>query len=311
MAFKILVARKMNLLIAYASQLCQKVFEGFQSLRGSPPELYRAFILKFLDSFSYFSFSLIFTLFLSKDFGYSDLSAGTIYGAWGALVTLFGLFTGVIVDNLGVATSLRVGFALQLAAKIMIFATTSRVTLLLGICLLSLGGCMGIPVLVVGIRRYTTEKNRGVAFGMFYVIMNVAALLSGPIVDYCTILYKADGDDDGGGNEQRLMEDMQQQVQDKDWILSGYRLVVLLGIFTNVAACVLSSSVKEIKVVDNEESSTSEVENGNTQEFQVQKASPYEIIKETMQSKDFWRFLVVVMITLVSECTRNIGLDMI
>ena len=67
---------------------------GLHSLSGSPPELWKAYVLKFLDSYAYFSFSLIFTLFLSDDFGMSDVEAGTYYGAWGALVTVFGLFTG-------------------------------------------------------------------------------------------------------------------------------------------------------------------------------------------------------------------------
>ena len=38
---------------------------------------------------------------------------------------------------------------------------------------------IGIPVLTVGIRRYTNEENRGFAFGLFYVIMNVGALIAG------------------------------------------------------------------------------------------------------------------------------------
>lgn len=63
------------------SLLKDQLLSGFSSLSGSPPELYKAYILKFLDSYCYFSFSIIFTLFLSEDFGFSDVSAGAIYGA--------------------------------------------------------------------------------------------------------------------------------------------------------------------------------------------------------------------------------------
>jgi len=56
--------------------LLSKVTSGFMSLRGSPSELWKAYLLKFLDSYSYFSFSIIFTLFLSADFGFSDVEAG-------------------------------------------------------------------------------------------------------------------------------------------------------------------------------------------------------------------------------------------
>lgn len=275
--------------------ITHKVLEGFQSIRGSPSELYKCFLLKFLDSFSYFSFSLVFTLFLTADFGYSDLSAGTIYGVWGALVTLFGLLTGVIVDNLGVAASLRIGFVIQFIAKCLIFNTTSRLTLMLAIALLSLGGCLGIPVLVIGIRRYSTEKNRGFNFGLFYVIMNFAALLSGPLVDYCTISYESDR----GEDEQRMLQEAYANGEEVQWSLTGYRLIVLLGIVTNVLACIVTISVKEIKVC---ESGVSGEDNGNdphrVQAFEPEKASMHEIIKETVRSRTFWRFLLVIMVTL-------------
>jgi hypothetical protein len=38
---------------------------------------------------------------------------------------------------------------------------------------------MGIPMLTVGIKRYTTVLNRGFAFGLFYSVMNIAAFVSG------------------------------------------------------------------------------------------------------------------------------------
>lgn len=62
-----------------------KLSSGFSSLSGSPAELYKAYVLKFLDSYSYFSFSIIFTLFLSEDFGFSDVTAGAVYGACASL----------------------------------------------------------------------------------------------------------------------------------------------------------------------------------------------------------------------------------
>lgn len=278
------------------TQITRKVLDGFQSIKGSPSELYKCFLLKFLDSFSYFSFSLVLTLFLTEEFGYSDLSAGAIYGAWGALITLFGLLTGVIVDNLGVAASLRIGFTIQFIAKCMIFNTTSRTTLLVALTLLSLGGCLGIPVLVIGIRRYSTEKNRGFNFGLFYVIMNLAALLSGPTVDYCTIMYRSDR----GEDEQRMLEEAYANGGEVEWSLTGYRLIVLLGIVTNILACLVSISVKEIKVcesgADNEGNANTNLQ--RVQAFEPEKASMREIIRETMHSPSFWRFLLVIMVTL-------------
>ena len=82
---------------SFAASFAAGTVTGLNSLSGSPPELWKAYVLKFLDSYAYFSFSLIFTLFLSDEFGMSDVEAGTYYGVWGALVTVFGLFTGELI----------------------------------------------------------------------------------------------------------------------------------------------------------------------------------------------------------------------
>ena len=276
-------------------ELLSKVWHGFNSLKGSPNELWIAYTLKFLDSYSYFSMSVIMTLFLSNDFGFDDYWAGTIYGAWGAMVTLFGLTSGPIIDKLGVAASLKLGFMISFIAKCIIFVTSSKLNLLLGIALLSFGNCLGIPVLSVGIRRYTTDENRGFAFGLFYVIMNFAALLSGPTTDFCTIYFenarKANND-----NARRFLEE--DENYEITWTLSGYRLVILIGIIANILACFITLSVKEIKVASTQHGDKIESGNNQTQAFQPVKASTRDILNETMRSPNFWRFLAVCMITL-------------
>jgi len=260
-----------------------------------------------LDSYSYFSFSIIFTLFLSDDFGYSDIEAGTIYGAWGAMITIYGFCTGFLVDNFGVSKSLKLGYGLSLLARCGIFWTTSRTMLLFHIYgSLPLGSCLGIPVLMTGIRRYTHEQNRGFAFGIFYVVMNVAALLSGPVVDILTIWYKGSDDED---------DDAVQVEGAKPWSLSSYRAIILSGIVANALACMISFTVREIKV-DTPASKTttnhndpqedepnghptgdSESPNGVTV-FKPKTGTPWEILSEIWKSPSFRRYLLVVLIML-------------
>lgn len=271
------------------SQLMTKVCQGFQSLRGAPSELYKAYALKFLDSYAYFSFSIIFTLFLSHDFGFSDIQAGTIYGLWGALVTLYGLLVGTLVDNLGVAKSLQLGFALSLLARACIVITTSKTMLLVHICLtLPLGNCLGIPVLTTGIRRYTNESARGFAFGLFYVIMNVAALLSGPIVDLLTIHFK-------GADEEQAANNQDLPSTSREWTLTSYRAIIMTGIFANVIACGIAFSMREIKV---EAAPAIPNSPGRVAAFAPLRGTFRQILTETFTSPSFRRFLLVCLITL-------------
>lgn len=180
--------------------------------------------------------------------------------------------------------SLRVGFLLSLLARVCIFITTSSKMLCFHMFFtLPMGNCLGIPVLTTGIRRYTNESNRGFAFGLFYVIMNVAALLSGPIVDMLTIWYKGEDGDKESAN-----------AESKGWSFTSYRAIILTGIVANIVACIISFTVREIKVGSNSnDSGTSGVSN-----FRPKGGSFFQILKDTVKSSSFWRFLVVCLVTL-------------
>ena len=319
-----------------AKLVMHQVREGCAALvRDSPRELWNVYLLKFLDSCAYFSLSIVFTLFLSHDFGYSDVQAGAIYGAWGAFITMYGLATGVVVDQMGVAMSLRMGFSVSLLSRCLLFATTSRRMMWLNIgCLLPLGNCLGIPVLTIGIRRYTKVQNRGFAYGLFYVVMNLAALMSGPIVDICKRIFQLDKNKEketGGATNNSSQEG---DFAEKEWEWNQYRMVMFTGIIANVLAVMTTFTIREIRiqedspnVVANAEedaldephlpnTSTSSNQSAGSQasvrveaasthsdqpcsnvtSFTPIKASARKILQETLQTKSFWRFLVVCLI---------------
>jgi hypothetical protein len=90
-----------------------------------------------------------------------------------------------------------------------------------------------MPMLTVGIRRYTTTANRGFAFGLFYSVMNVGAFASGFVVD--ALLRPGEG---GGGG----MELFGRQ-------LSGYRLTFLTSTLSSlVCLCVTALWLRELEV---------------------------------------------------------------
>jgi POT family proton-dependent oligopeptide transporter len=308
----------------FQSQL-QQVSIGFRSLSTAPPELYKAYILKFLDSYAYFSFSLIFTLFLSQDFGMSDVEAGTIYGAWGALITVFGLFTGTIIDRLGVAKCLRIGFILSFITRIMLFTCTSKnVLLFCTLVSLPLANCLGIPVLTIGLRRYTNNENRGFAFGLFYVVMNVGALIAGPLVDILTRHFNNYGG--SGSSEEEGANDVAGEYEDattatEAWTMTTNRGIILSGVIANFFAVFVAFSVREIKVDSNAHVSSAiasdDMDDGSivdgdgimadppsnsktktVSNFQPIQGASYNILFDTIKTPNFRRFLLVVLLTL-------------
>jgi len=240
----------------------------------------------------------------------TDVQAGSIYGAWGALITVFGMFTGSVIDNLGVARCLRIGFVLSFVSRLTLFLCTRRSVLLVCVMiLLPLANCLGIPVLTVGIRRYTNEENRGFAFGLFYVIMNVGALIAGPMVDILTRYYNS-----------KLGEDTQLDGNDDDnistWKMTTNRAIILSGVVANFFAICIAFSAREIKVDANsnsiplptEDDQHDKASNGNNQtrppsasniaEFKPLKGSTFQILSDTIRTPNFRRYLLVCLLLL-------------
>jgi hypothetical protein len=90
---------------------------------------------------------LVLALSLSDKFGMTNVRAGAAYGLWGALVTIYGLLAGAVVNNLRVVACLSMGFAQILLVRIFLFLINP--TGVLFACLfvgLPLAGCLGMPV---------------------------------------------------------------------------------------------------------------------------------------------------------------------
>lgn len=138
--------------------------------------------MKVLESFGYFSLSAILTIFLTEEFGLSDIEAGAAYGLWGTLSTLYGLLLGPAIDALGVRRALVCSFTASACAKLAL-ALCRRKAVALAVLYgpLSASAALGVPVLTIGVRRATHEANRGAAYGLFYSLMNVAALIAGQL----------------------------------------------------------------------------------------------------------------------------------
>jgi dipeptide/tripeptide permease len=248
----------------------------YAPLRTAPRELWLIYVLKLLESYGYFSFSIILVLFLSEEFELSDSAAGWAYGAFGMLTTVYGLCVGILVDNLGVRRSLLLGSSLLVLARTMALVTTSITTIYVVLFLvMPLGTALGIPVLTTAIKRYvpSAADGRAVAFGLFYAFMNVAALVSGPVADVLRGAF-------GCG---AVLFGRQ---------LSPYRLLILTGVATSVLQLALSGFVREIEVKPG---------GGGPTTFRPRTGAPWTIAREICRTARFWRFLLLVVLLVAAR----------
>ena len=157
----------------------------FTVLHGAAPELWVVFLVKLLGVVAYSLMNTTFALWLFYDLGYSDQAAGFVVGAWSTAMTLFTVLVGSLADAIGLRRALLLGLVVAAVSRgVLAFTTVKWLALAGGMLPLALGESLGVPVLVAGVRRYTTDAQRSFAFGVFYAMMNAGFLIANPLFDF-------------------------------------------------------------------------------------------------------------------------------
>ena len=115
---------------------------------------------------------------ISDSLGLSPLDMGTVLGAWQFVYLFAAIPAGVLIDRVGLRSSLVVaGLIITLSSAMRMYAD-SYAALLLAVCLFGLGGpliSVGAPKLV---SRWFAGAERGLAMGIFMSSTAVGALLA-------------------------------------------------------------------------------------------------------------------------------------
>ncbi|MGH8531709.1 MAG: MFS transporter [Gammaproteobacteria bacterium] len=156
----------------------------FTVLGSAVPELWVIFASKMLAILAYSVMNMTLVLWLSADLGYSDTEAGFLIAAWSSLMTLFTVLVGSFVDAVGLRRALLLGFAISMLSRaIMTSTTVAWLALPLGLMPLALGEALLTPVMVAAVKRFSTARQRSMAFSVFYTAMNVGFAGAGWIFD--------------------------------------------------------------------------------------------------------------------------------
>src|SRR5689334_18698641 len=125
-------------------------------------------------------------LWLSKDLGFSDQAAGALVGwVWAPAMTVFTLLAGSLTDAIGLRRTFFLGVGICTVARtIMVTTRNPALALACGVLPLAVGEALGTPVLLAATRRYSTVRQRSMAFSVIYMIMNLGYIAAGWIFDF-------------------------------------------------------------------------------------------------------------------------------
>ncbi len=172
-------------------------FRDFGVLRETRREYWGIQIVNLLDCTFYFAMLTIGTLFLSHDLGMNDQTAGRTFTVLTGAVTILLTVSGLFCDWLGVRVSLRLSMWSMLVLRLAMVPIALLPNLphrgFLAVAVLAL---MAPPTAAIqtifqaATQRYTTKRSRSAGFNLWYLFMNIGAMLGGAAVDFVRLVLR-------------------------------------------------------------------------------------------------------------------------
>lgn len=261
-----------------------------RGLKDSPREIWILFTAKFLEYAAYGGSNMAFVLYLSKDCGLNDVSAGTYIGIWSTVMTCFSMLGGSIVDAIGVKRTLIVGMlAMLLGRLVMPFSNHLLFVTVFAFIPVAIGNAILVPVLSVGIKKFTTKESTALGFGLFYTLMNVGFAIGGYVFDKTREVY---------GEHSQI---------DLGFIyISTYQMIFLISFLLTLPSFLFILLMrKDIRVNLNQEKTFKSKNVLNSIWFEIKKSSKdtLAIMKTVFVEKAFWTYLFMLGILVFVKLT--------
>lgn len=162
------------------------IIRGYaKGLRQSPRDLWLLFGYKVVEFAAYSAMNLAVILWLSEDCGLGDVEAGSFIAAWSVILSVMCIFAGALVDTIGIRKTMIISLGLLIFARVFLsFLTDPTLSFILAFLPFGLGFAMVKPLVSVAIKRFTTREGASLGFGIYYVMMNLAAAVGSFFFDW-------------------------------------------------------------------------------------------------------------------------------
>lgn len=149
-----------------------------RALSGVPRELWLVFAVKFLESVAYFSVLNLLVIYLEHDLHYDDVRGGFLFAFWATAISVMTFFAGFVADSLTIRRALILSVACCVVGRVLLMFSTTRPVAAVALGVMAWGVASMLPTMTAAVRRYTSSSSVSFAFSLFYVMMNVGALVA-------------------------------------------------------------------------------------------------------------------------------------
>lgn len=164
-------------------------FSEFKILRTASKDFWLINAIQFFDGLAYFSMMNVLVLFLTKNCGFTDFDSGKWIGIYTLLITAFVFGVGAVCDTIGLKRSFFIGMALTCLARLsfgiapmFLKDAPLQYAVIAMMIAMSFGVAFMGPVMTTALRRFTSKENRSTGFNIYYLIMNVGAIIASMVM---------------------------------------------------------------------------------------------------------------------------------
>jgi dipeptide/tripeptide permease len=155
--------------------------QGAQTWRF-PRMFWTGNVAELCERAAYYGTFIALRTYLIRVVGLDDVQAGVTAGMFGGWIYLVPFFTGAMADRMGFRYALILAFALLTLGygTLGMFHTLGPV--IVGLCLIVLGGSFVKPVITGTVSKSSDETNRARAFSIFYMVVNIGSFTGKTVV---------------------------------------------------------------------------------------------------------------------------------
>ena len=152
-----------------------------------PREFWSANAVELFERMAYYAIFIELALYLTRNYGFSDVHAGWAAAYLAAFIYLVPTFAGAWADRAGFRKALALAFGLLAtgyfllglfgvpAVKAAIGAGAAKASVALSLSLIMLGGSFVKPIISGTVAKVSDSDNRARAFSIFYMVVNIGA----------------------------------------------------------------------------------------------------------------------------------------
>lgn len=160
-----------------------------------PQTFWSANAAELFERAAYYGVFIGLAVYLSRNYGFSDVGAGWVGAYFSATLYLVPVFAGAWADRMGFRRALALAFALLTLGYLLlgVFGVPAvraalgtggvQIGALLGLTVVIFGGAFVKAVISGTVARASSEANRARAFSIFYMVVNIGAF-SGKTIAY-------------------------------------------------------------------------------------------------------------------------------